>query len=184
MAPGPRPADAPPRPRWAAPADRLAVALARALGRLLPRPSDEALTALARADRPSPAVWVPTAAELGVVDLLAEGRAALGRGEPAEALHLFGQLLALRGDHAWAWHGRGDALQLLGDPAEARAAYARAAALQPREGLHRLGLANALDALGEAELAASETRAGLALDPRLTWMRPHPDGPAPGRRPR
>ncbi len=172
--PSPPPDALPARPPWARRADAAVLRAARLLGRLLGRPSEAALHRLARADRPAPPVRVPTAAELGIVDHLGDGRAALADGRPGDALHHFGQLLETAPDHAWAWHGRGDALQLLGDHDGALAAYRRAAARQPTTGIHRLGAANALAALGQTAAADDETRAGLALDPSLTWMRPAP----------
>lgn len=94
----------------------------------------------------------------------------------AEALHSFACRLEETADtDAWAWHGRGDALQLLGDPPNALAAYREAAARQPDQGIHRMGCANALDAMGRKAEADAETIAALALDPGLTWMRPPPD---------
>lgn len=143
------------------------------------RPSDALLTRLARKARPSPPVPVPTAEELGVIDHLSEGRRALSAGMHAEALFHFGERLDSGpdpADAAWAWHGRGDALQLMDQPEPALDAYVRACALQPHTGLHHLGRANALEALGHHEQADAATREGLRLDPTLTWMRPHPDG--------
>ncbi|MCK6504156.1 tetratricopeptide repeat protein [Myxococcota bacterium] len=143
------------------------------LRRLLARPSDAALEGLARQDRgPRPDPLPPPTTGLQAA------RRAFAEGRHAEALHLYGELLAHDAHNAWAWHGRGDALLLLGQPSDARAAYARAAELAPTEGLHLGGLANALSALGHAEPAAEQWRRALALDPGLTWMR---DGRAPPR---
>lgn len=164
----------PPRPSWARRVDRLTVRLAGLLGRLLPRPGDAALHRLAQADRPAPPVRVPTPTELGIFDHLGDGRAALAAGRPGEALHHFGLLIEQQDDHPWAWHGRGDALQLLGEHGPALEAYTRAAALQPQTGIHELGRANALEGLGHQELADAATRRGLALDPSLVWMRRPP----------
>lgn len=83
----------------------------------------------------------------GSVDALSAGRAAFEAGHYADALHHFGTILEHDPDHPWAWHGRGDALQLLGSHAQALAAYRRAAALQPDEPLHRAGIENAQRAM-------------------------------------
>lgn len=158
------------RPLWAARLDRLwrwAAAVARPV---LPRPADQSLTELARRDRPSPPIVVPTPAELGVVDHLQDGRLALSEGRHGDALHHFGELVRARPDNAWGWHGRGDALQLLGEPAEALVAYDRAVALQPDEGLHHGGRSNALSGLGRTGDAAASRQAALARDPGLSWM--------------
>ena len=83
----------------------------------------------------------------GSVDALSEGRRAFSEGRYAEALHHFSTILDHDPEHAWAWHGRGDALQLMGAHADALAAYTRAAALQPDEPLHRSGIDNAQQAM-------------------------------------
>ncbi len=154
------------RPELGATLDRWVRRLGRLMGPLLGRPTDIELTELARHDRPAPPIEIPAFGP----DHLAEGRQALADGRHGEALHAFGTLLADDPDHAWAWHGRGDALQLLGDPAAALEAYSRAAHLQPRTGLHHGGRANALRALGEDDTGAWAM--ALHLDPDLTWMRP------------
>lgn len=158
--------DLPLRPPWAPRLDALVLRGARLLRRLLPRPSDAALEALARRDRgPRPQPLPPPTTGLQAA------RRAFAEGRHAEALHLFGELLDHDPANAWAWHGRGDALLLLGQAEDALTAYTRAAALAPGEGLHAGGRANALGALGRAELAAAEWRRAIALDPALTWMR-------------
>ena len=158
------------RPPWARRLDRALGRVLGPLGALLGRPDDRLLTGLARVDRPAPPVSVPTPADLGVSDPLADGRAALDAGALGDALHHFGQLLAAHPDHPWGWHGRGDAFQLLGEPEQALAAYDRAAALQPKVGIHQGGRANALDALGRIDAAREAQRRALDLDPSLGWM--------------
>lgn len=142
------------RPRWAARLDRPLLVALRLGGRLLGRPGEALLSRLAAADRPGlrrdPDRWSgATSAELHI----ASGRAAFSAGQYAEALHRFGAALALAPEAAWAWHGRGDALQLLGRYEDALDAYDRAAALAPTTGLHEAGRANALAALGRTEEA-------------------------------
>ena len=46
----------------------------------------------------------------------------------------------------------------------------RAAALQPKVGIHQGGRANALDALGRTDAAREAQRRALDLDPSLGWM--------------
>ena len=164
----------PSRSPWGARLDRISLWVARLAGRLVPRPSDTSLRTLARSDRPAPGIRVPTAAELGLQNHLEDGRQALGEGRLGDALHSFGQRVEEAPDDPWAWHGRGDALQLLADSEGARAAYGQALALQPQEGLHHMGLANALDALGDRAGADDHTSRALALNPSLSWMRPAP----------
>lgn len=158
------------RPAWARQLDRVWRGLAQVVGRALPRPTDRSLTALARQDRPAPPIAVPTPQALGVVDHLEDGRRAVAEGRFGEALFHFGALVEERPDNAWAWHGRGDALQLLGDFEDALAAYDHAAKLQPSEGLHHGGRSNALRALGRISEADAARAEALRRDPGLTWM--------------
>ena len=164
-----------PRPYWARRLDRWTLRVARVLSPLFGRPSDELLTRLARVARPSPPIVVPSAADLGIIDHLDEGRRALSGGLYAEALFHFRERLTQTDEtDSWAWHGRGDALQLLKQPDDALAAYDRAVALQPNQGLHHMGRANALESVGRGNEADAATRQALSLDASLTWMRPHP----------
>lgn len=163
----------PRRPALGRRLDRLALALLR-VGRLLVgRPEEELLARLAAADRPGLRAPEQRWAEVEGAELhIAAGRAAFAAGQHAEALFRFRLALERAPEAAWAWHGRGDALQLLGRPADALAAYTRAAALAPETGLHQAGMANALAALGRAEEAEQAWRRALSLDPTLGWMRP------------
>ena len=153
-------------------------AATRVLGRVVARPSDAALTSLARADRPAPPIDVPTAADLGVIDHLGDGRAAFADGRHGEALHAFGAHVAAFPEDPWGWHGRGDALQLLGSHADALDAYEAAASRAPRTGLHHAGRANALRSLGREAEAARAVERALELDPGLG-----PPGPGADPRP-
>lgn len=170
------PPSAPSRPRWARRLDRLALLAVGVGGRLLGRPGEPLLSALARQDRRPAADLLGSGprgrAARGAEAEIAAGRAAWAQGQWAEALHHFGEALALEPEAVWAWHGRGDALQRLGAHADALDAYRRAAALAPEVGLHRGGEANALDALGRSEEAARAWSEALRLDPSLGWMRP------------
>ena len=155
------------RSPWAARLDPLIATLSRIGGWLAPRPTDAQLDQLARVDRPAPPVVIPSAAELGIVDHLGEGRAAFADRRYGEALHSFGEHATAYPDDPWGWHGRGDALQLLGEHAAALDAYEKAASLHRREPLHHAGRANALTSLGraaEADSAFDESR-------RLSFIR-------------
>jgi len=88
-----------------------------------------------------------------------------------EALHHFGQAVQLNPEARWAWHGRGDALQLMGEHKDAEAAYAMAVSLKPECGLHHAGRSNALRGLGRSDEAAEIWDQALRLDPELVWMR-------------
>lgn len=140
------------------------------LGPLLGRPSEDQLTALARKARPAPPIEVPAFGP----DHLALGRAAFAEGRYGDALHHFGQLLEVDPESPWAWHGRGDALQLMDEHAGALAAYERAAALAPRTGLHHAGRANALHSLGRTDEAEAAREEALRLDPEVgrLWREP------------
>jgi len=153
------------RPGWARHLDAIVLRLSRIARLAVSRPADSRLEDLARRDRPAPVLPPdPTGP-------LQRGRNAFERGQWAEALHCFGEVLANDPDHPWGWHGRGDALQLLGDPAGALHAYDRAVDRDPDCGLHHGGRANALAALGRLAEAEAAWQAALARDPTLTWMR-------------
>lgn len=162
------------RPAWATRLDRVAARVATVVGRVLGRPSEALLAELARADRPGAAS--PGGAVDGPEQGIAAGRRAFEAGHYAEALHLMGAVLERWPDAAWAWHGRGDALQLLGDPEGALRAYDEAVARAPETGLHHAGRANALRSLGRALQEEAAWQAALGRDPSLTWMRAGPRG--------
>lgn len=133
------------RPPWARLLDRLALLAARTGGRLLGRPAEPTLSALARQDRPGMQVTLPPS----TVDALEAGRAAFAEGRYSDALYHFGEVIEADPKSAWGWHGRGDALQLMGAHEAARDAYLRAAELSPGEALHREGAERARAALRE-----------------------------------
>ena len=150
-------------PRSAA---RLRNLLSRLVG-LLPPPSEGRLRRLAGRDR-RPVAEFGLRVEPGQVEL---GRRAFADGLYSEALALFSS--AIEGDpgNAWAWHGRGDALQLMQSHEAALEAYDKAAALRPDRGIHHGGRANALRSLCRTGDAEEAWRKALGLDPTLGWMR-------------
>ena len=154
------------RPTWARWLDRIALPTAKLLGMLIRRPDDRELHALA-GHTTSEGSTHPTQA---AADHIQKGRAALESEALGEALHHFGQAIACEPEARWAWHGRGDALQLSGQPAEAQRAYEHAIALDATCGLHHAGRANALKALGMDTEAQAAFEEALRLDPSLTWM--------------
>lgn len=91
----------------------------------------------------------------------------------AESVVLFTQLTRLNNQNAWAWHGLGDSYQLLGSSQAALQAYSKAIALQPNEGLHYGGRANAHQSLGNHNAEAQDWTMALQINPSLAWMRPH-----------
>ena len=52
-------------------------------------------------------------------------------------------------------------------------AYSHAIKLQPKEGLHYGGRANAHRSLGNAQAEAQDWTEALRINPELVWMRPH-----------
>jgi Flp pilus assembly protein TadD len=68
------------------------------------------------------------ASKQGVVELMADGEAALGRGEHADAVTAFRKAAYLDPDHPIAHLNLGLALEVSGDAAAARRAYAAARA--------------------------------------------------------
>ena len=150
--------------------ERIVLRLANLLGRVIGRPSDTLLSQLAAKDRggsktlaDSPLVRASHHIQLG--------QAAFASGAYGEALHHFGEALQGAPEAPWAWHGRGDALQLSGQHEAALSAYDQAIRFNAECGLHHAGRANSLGALGETSAAESAWKEALRLDPSLTWMR-------------
>ena len=133
------------------------------------RPSESLLTELARKDRPGAPSQEPNPA-LQASHHIRLGQAAFESEDYAEALHCFAEAVRLAPHAPWAWHGRGDALQLSGDPKGALRAYEQACELDPETGLHHGGRANALEALGHSIEAQKAWKVALELDPNLVWM--------------
>ena len=155
------------RPAWARWLDLITLPTATLLGKLVSRPNERELHRLA-GHTPERHTVNPT---LAAADHIQQGRAALESDALGEALHHFGQAIADQPDARWAWHGRGDALQLSGQPAQAQLAYEHAISLDPKCGIHHAGRANALGALGQQADAQSAWDTALKLDPSLTWMK-------------
>jgi tetratricopeptide (TPR) repeat protein len=156
--------------RWADPrlrsAERLLTRGLGALGRILGRPDEPTLNRLTGRDKGGEGMAAPT-----VYTALAAGRRALADGRLGEALYQFELATRLDPEEPWAWHGRGDALQLGGGFADALLAYERALALRPELALSHNGRGNALMGLGRAEEAVAAWREAIRLDPQAPWPR-------------
>ena len=139
------------------------------LNQKLPPPTEDRLRDLVEKDR-QPLEEFKTN-EL-VKDPVTLGREAFSKGRYAEALASFAEAIEYNSTNSWAWHGRGDALQLLGEPNGALAAYQKAASLAPDVGLHHGGIANALMALNRSQEAEGAMSKALELDDSLSWMNP------------
>jgi tetratricopeptide (TPR) repeat protein len=155
------------RPSWSSWLDAAASLSSRLLGRLLPRPTEAQLMTLA-GRQPGAS---PSSPALAAAEHIAQGRKALEAAAFGEALHHFGEALSLHPEARWAWHGRGDALQLSGEHAAAQRAYERAIHIDPECGLHHAGQANALGAQAQPDAARAAWATALGLDPTLEWMR-------------
>ena len=140
------------------------------LGKLLGRPTEDLLTELASKDRPPPTVR-PDSPLVTAEHHIGLGRASFKAGAFGEALHHFGKALDHAPESPWAWHGRGDSLQLSGQHNAALAAYQQAITFDPSRGLHHAGKANALTALGQIDEAELAWEDAIKRDPSLTWMR-------------
>jgi tetratricopeptide (TPR) repeat protein len=151
--------------------DRLALLVAGTLGRIIGRPSEDLLSELAAADRGSPNPSPSDSPMIEASHHIQLGQAAFALESYGEALHHFGKAIQLAPHASWAWHGRGDALQLSGEYDGALKAYEKAIENDERCGLHHAGKANSLDALGQHEAAKLAWENALRHDPSLTWMR-------------
>ena len=152
--------------------DRVTLLVVRIGGKLVGRPSDALLTALASRDRKGTSATIKQTPPLVTASHhIQQGQAAFANGAYGEALHHFGVAIEHAPDAAWAWHGRGDALQLSGQYEAALNAYEKAAAIDEACGLHHAGRANALASLGRIGEADEAWKTALDHDPSLTWMR-------------
>ena len=151
--------------------DRLALVAARVLGRIVGRPSEALLTELASADRGHSSERVSDSPMVEASHCIQLGQSAFASGAYGEALHHFGEALQLAPEAPWAWHGRGDALQLSGEYEGALKAYEQAIEFDDSCGLHHAGKANALDSLGQKSASKSAWEDALERDSTLTWMR-------------
>jgi len=145
--------------------------VARIGGRLLGRPSDALLTKLAGRDRKASRTSMNEPPLVRASHHIQQGQAAFASGAYGEALHHFGVAIDHAPNAAWAWHGRGDALQLSGQHAAALAAYKKAASIDDSCGLHHAGQANALSSLNRIDEAKEAWNLALERDQSLTWMR-------------
>lgn len=141
----------------------------RILGSIIGRPSEALLAELASKDRKPKAgrvdsPLVTAAHHIGL------GQASFKADSFGEALHHFGEALNHAPESPWAWHGRGDALQLSGQHSAALAAYLQAIKFDDSCGLHHAGKANALTALGQIDKAELAWQAALERDSSLVWM--------------
>ena len=98
------------------------------------------------------------------------GREAIKNQQYQQALQHFTDCLAKNAKNRWAWHGKGDAFQLLGDYKDAYIAYQEASQLDPQCALHLGGLSNALKGLGLIERSNTLKKQALQLDPSIKWM--------------
>ena len=82
-------------------------------------PSESQLQKLSQRDRAGLKITLPSIP----ISTLERGRTAFQEAQYSEALFHFSQALQENPHSAWAWHGKGDALQLLGDYKEALKSY-------------------------------------------------------------
>ena len=102
------------RPTWTRTLDKIALVFTNIGGRLLGRPSDQLLTSLASQDRGAMATISDESPMVLAAHHIQLGQSAFKSEAYGEALHHFGIAIEHAPDAPWAWHGRGDALQLSG----------------------------------------------------------------------
>jgi tetratricopeptide (TPR) repeat protein len=130
-------------------------------------PSEQILSILSQRDRTThPFFRIPSST-------LEKGRKLLSKGEYAQALALFTILIEKNPQNEWAWHGRGDAFQLLEAYEQAENAYRKATERNPNESLHWGGLANALFGQKKEIEAQKIWIKAQRIDPSIAWMRPN-----------
>ena len=133
-----------------------------------PRPTDDCLRKLSAKQRTPMAISLPNV-QPGPVEL---GRTLFGEKKYAQALAQFSKAVTINPHNPWAWHGRGDSLQLLGEHQGSLEAYEKAISLASHEGIHHAGKANALHGLGRTEEGEQSWQHALQRDPSLHWMKP------------
>ena len=151
--------------------DRLSLLTAGVVGRFIGRPSEALLSKLASTDRPGASSRTEDSPMVAASHHIQLGQSAFASGAYGEALHCFSEAIKLAPNASWAWHGRGDALQLSGDHQAALEAYEKAISCDENCGIHHAGKANSLAALGRTEESEQAWSAALERDPTLTWMR-------------
>ena len=104
--------------------------------------------------------------------LLEEGRRFLTQKQYTQALACFSILIQQDPNHEWAWHGKGDALQLLGKYEQAEKSYRNSITIAPNVALHWGGLANSLFGQKNYDEANIVWKKTQEMDPSLSWMRP------------
>ena len=156
--------------KWHPTLNQLALRWAQMFGAIVGRPSEALLTELASKDR-KPVVGAPDSPLVTAAHHIGLGQAAFKADAFGEALHHFGEALKHAPESPWAWHGRGDALQLSGQHSAALTAYQQAILFDASCGLHHAGKANALTALGQNDAADLAWKDALERDASLSWMR-------------
>ena len=151
--------------------DRISLMAAGVLGRVIGRPSETLLSKLAATDRGGSSPRSDDSPMVAASHHIQLGQAAFASGAYGEALHCFSEAIKLAPNASWAWHGRGDALQLSGDHEAALKAYEKAVNCDGNCGIHHAGKANSLAALGRMDESEQAWSAALERDPTLTWMR-------------
>lgn len=115
----------------------------------------------------TPTLLVEEYPEDTVAQLVLKGRLYLERKQTTEAIMCFEKAISHNARHNWAWHGKGDAHQMVGQYQDASVAYTQAMELAPQEAYHIAGLANAKHALGMHNLAQTLRNQAVQLSPDI-----------------
>jgi tetratricopeptide (TPR) repeat protein len=102
-----------------------------------------------------------------VVEKLLRKAQGLLSDDPAGALRVFDQAVAMEPDNPFAHAGRGDVFRLRGDHQEALAAYSEALRLDPRSALVFNNRGLVFQKKGDLDKAHADFAAALRLDPRF-----------------
>ena len=133
----------------------------------LPAPSENRLHNLSSRRRKADSFFAHTPSRLETARYL------LSIQQYEKALALCSAITKKNPSHHWAWHGQGDAYQLMKKYREAEISYREACSIQPEIALHWGGLANSLHGQEKTREADMVWRKALRLDPSLIWMRPN-----------
>ena len=132
---------------------------------ILPDPSENRLQSLSAQRRKADSFFTSSQSKLK------KARQFLSQKKYKQVIDLCTEITNKNPEHHWAWHGKGDAYQMMKQYKQSEYAYQQACFIQPKIALHWGGLANSLHGQGKTREADILWKKALGLDPSLLWMR-------------